>query len=121
MAESLEFLDGEAGVCRIASLRNIMIVVWSARATAPSVEKLDFATRRLAGAHPSGVSVIHMIADTAGIPSPEARNAFLKIMNEQAKTIACVAVVVGGTGFWASAMRSFITGLRFMSPRSFDL
>jgi hypothetical protein len=121
MAESLEFLDGEPGVCRIAGLRNIMIIVWSDRANGPAVAKLDVGTKRMVAAYPSGFSAIHLIANKAGVPSPEARSSMMKIMSEQAKSIACVGVVVGGTGFWASTMRSFITGMRFMTPRNFDL
>jgi hypothetical protein len=121
MAESLEFLDGEPGVCRIAGLRNIMIIAWSERANGAAVVKLDLASKRMAAAYPSGFSAIHLIADKAGVPNPDARSGMMKIMSEQAKSIACVGIVVGGTGFWASTMRSFITGMRFMTPRNFDL
>jgi hypothetical protein len=121
MAESLEFLDGEPGVCRIAGLRNIMIISWSDRANGAAVVKLDHGSKRMVAAYPGGFSAIHIIADKAGVPTPDARSGLMKIMNEQAKSIACVGVVVGGTGFWASTMRSFITGMRFMTPRNFDL
>lgn len=121
MGETLEFLDGEPGTCRIAALRNVMIVYWSSRATGSAVARIGAVTEQVLKTYPAGLSAIHVIANNAGLPTPEARSGFIQIMQEKAAQLACVAVVVGGTGFWASAMRSFITGMRFMSPRSFDL
>jgi hypothetical protein len=121
MAESLEFYDGEPGVCRIAGLRNVMILSWSARATGPAVAHISVATQRMIAAYPTGMSAVHLIANKAGVPTPEARSGLMKIMSEQSKHLACVGVVVGGSGFWASTMRSFVTGMRFMTPRNFDL
>jgi hypothetical protein len=42
-------------------------------------------------------------------------------MRDYADQIGCVAVVLGGGGFWASALQSFITGMRLVAPRSYDL
>jgi hypothetical protein len=42
-------------------------------------------------------------------------------MKQNAEQVACIAVVAGGTGFWASAFRSFVTGLRWLAPRSFEI
>ena len=41
-------------------------------------------------------------------------------MKSQANRFGAVAVVIGGSGFLASAVRSFLTGLRLVSPRTFD-
>lgn len=75
----------------------------------------------MAASYPKGFSAIHMIANKAGVPTPEGRSGLLQVMSEQASNMACVGVVVGGTGFWASTMRSFVTGMRFMTPRNFEL
>jgi hypothetical protein len=40
---------------------------------------------------------------------------------ERGNELACVAVVVGGTGFWASAMRNAVIGLRVFASRKFEL
>lgn len=121
MAESLEFLDGEPGTCRIAALRNVMVVYWTSRATGAAAVHVAAATVHVLETYPAGLSAVHVIADKSGLPTPEGRAGLIQIMNEKAAQIASVAVVVGGTGFWASAMRSFITGMRFVSPRNFDL
>jgi hypothetical protein len=121
MAESLEFYQGEPGTCRIAGLRNLLIISWTSRATGPAIARLGEATQRVITSYPAGTSAIHLIADKAGVPTPEARSALMHLMSTHSKSLACVAVVVGGTGFWASTMRSFVTGMRFMTPRNFDL
>jgi hypothetical protein len=46
---------------------------------------------------------------------------FLKIMKDNAPFVGCLAVILGGTGFWVSAMRSVVTGLRAVAPRVLDL
>jgi hypothetical protein len=120
MPETLEFLDGEPGTCRIAVLRNVMIVHWTSRATGTAAAKVAAAFEHVLERYPTGSSAVHIISDKAGVPTPEGRAALMQIMTERATKIACVAVVVGGTGFWASAMRSFITGMRFMTPRNFE-
>jgi hypothetical protein len=121
MADTLEFLDGEPGTNRIAVLRNVMIVHWTSRATGPATTRLADAFEHVLKTYPTGSSAVHVIADKVGVPTPEGRAGLMQIMTERADKIACVAIVVGGTGFWASTMRSFITGMRFMTPRSFDL
>jgi hypothetical protein len=121
MPETLEFLDGEPGICRIAALRNVMIVHWTARADGSAVKRVSNAFDHMLESYATGCSAIHIISSTAGVPTPEGRAGLIEIMNERASKIACVAVVVGGTGFWASTMRSFVTGLRFMTPRNFEL
>jgi hypothetical protein len=121
MAETLEFFDGEPGTCRIAGLHNVMIVSWMSRATGAAATRLANATQRMVAGYPRGMSAIHLIANKVGVPTPDGRAGLLKIMSEQSKSLGCVAVVVGGTGFWASTMRSFITGMRFLTPRNFDL
>jgi hypothetical protein len=42
------------------------------------------------------------------------------MMHEHSTSLACVATVLLGTGFWVSALQSVATGLRMLSPRSFD-
>jgi hypothetical protein len=62
-----------------------------------------------------------LIREGALLPTPEARAGFLQMMRDHAEQLANVAVVVGGSGFWASMMRSAVTGMRFVSPRTFEL
>lgn len=111
----------ERGICAIGTCRNIVVIVWWGSATGPAVERLAQITARMRDTHPEKVSHIHLVRDRAGFPNSDARNAFVKIMREHADGIANCAAVVGGTGFWASTMRSAITSMRLLSPRSFEM
>ena len=86
----------------------------------PAVDRMVRATTSMNGQHPTGRSTIHLVADGAALPTAEVRAHLVSAMKKNADVLACVAVVVGGTGFWTSALRSFVTGLRWLAPRSFD-
>jgi hypothetical protein len=62
-----------------------------------------------------------VIKDRAPLPTAEARAGFVRIMKEHSAQLANIAIVLGGTGFWAGAMRSAITSMRFLSPRTFEM
>jgi hypothetical protein len=84
------------------------------------VERVARLTREVCTEH-GRMSNVHLIRDGALVPTPDARSGFVRMMQEHAEQLANVAVVVGGTGFWASMMRSAVTGMRFVSPRTFEL
>jgi len=56
-----------------------------------------------------------------GLPTAEAREGLRELMASRADRRACLGVVVTGGGFWMSAMRSFMTGLRVVSPVRTDI
>jgi hypothetical protein len=110
-------------VYRVWLWRNVMIVSWFGRpASAQAVHQLGAITGQvLERLGPGKLSYVHMIPNGLDLPDSETRSAFLKITRVHASHTACVAVVVAGSGFWASAMRSFVTGFRILAPRLFDL
>jgi hypothetical protein len=113
-------LDTEPGAFIVGAWKNVFIGVWESQATMPAVDRMLRATTILNELHPSGRSTIHVVAHGAGLPTPEVRTHFVNVLKKNAENLACVGVVVGGTGFWTSALRSFVTGLRWLAPRSFD-
>jgi hypothetical protein len=121
LLKELTIEDSEPGRFHIASWRNVLMVRWESAADGSAVERLAKVSKDLAAANlQSRRSNIHVIVDGAGLPSPKAREGFIELMKEHGDRLACVAIVVGGTGFLASAMRSLLTGMRLMSPRSFN-
>ena len=111
-----------AGVHRVWVWKNILIVTWFGKATAEAAEALgpvfsDAYTRTGS----DKLSFIHVVANNLSLPDGETRQAILELAQAFENRIACVGVVVRGSGFWASAIRSFITGIRVMLPRAFDL
>lgn len=117
---ALEVLHSEPGAFAVYCWLNTTIVVWPRHATGPVVDRLAQVTRLKVREYKSGFSNFHLVKNGAGLPTPEAREGFVAMMHEHSTSLACVATVLLGTGFWVSALQSVTTGLRMLSPRSFD-
>jgi hypothetical protein len=111
-------LDVEPGAFAVGSWKNVLIVVWRTQATAPLVDRLDRAILTLAGRQPGLRSNVHVISEGAGLPTPEARAGFVTLMRRNAHELACISIVIDGSGFWSGALRAALTGIRLVTPRS---
>lgn len=98
-----------------------MITCWSQRATGPAIAKVTQLREQMDREHPEGVSVVYLIANDAGLPTPEARAGVKELMARFSNKRACLAILVQGEGFWASAMRAVITGVRILVPLKFPM
>jgi hypothetical protein len=105
----------------ISSWLNVMVIVWTTPSSIELVENLSRCSTQFHASHPEGVSVVHVIAKGPPLPQPEVREKFSELLGKNPKTLACVGVVLEGRGFWASAIRSFLLGLRVLSPRSVQM
>lgn len=103
----------------IASWRNVAIVVWGAQATLPSVRKVGAMTADLVKTY-GKISFVQVIPDNVPLPTPEARTALLKQTERGMPFLACLASILSGEGFWASAMRSYITNVQWVRQRPFQ-
>jgi hypothetical protein len=113
-------LDAEPGHFLFGSWKNVFVAVWESQATMRAIDHLFIACHALGSGASQLRSEVHLIAEGARLPEPEVRDYYVELIKAREAQIACVAVVIGGTGFWASALRSFVTGLHWLSPRSFD-
>jgi hypothetical protein len=117
---AFKLLDSEPNEFVFGSWKNVLIAVWKSQATAPMVERLkrtiDVMSERTSGYR----SNVHVIVEGAALPSAEARAALVELMKRNRDALACVAIVVDGRGFWSSALRGAMTGLRVLAPTSFD-
>jgi hypothetical protein len=114
-------LDREPGAFAFYLWQNVLIVCWSQRATGPAVDRLVRVRASIDGDHPEGVSVVYLIRDGAGLPTPEARTAVREMMDQYRERRACLAVVLKGQGFWFSAISAAITGVRMLVPGQFPM
>jgi hypothetical protein len=105
----------------MATWKNVALHVWTARATTAVVDSLDELSARFTGAHPEGISAIHIIANHTPLPERDVRERLSQVTVRHSKNLACVCHVVEGSGFWASALHSFLTGLHFLSRGPFKL
>ncbi len=115
-----QLLDSEPGAFAVYGWQNLTIVIWPRQATGSAVTRLAKMTESKAREFRDGFSNIHVVKNGAGMPTPEARAGFVEMMEKHSKELACVGTVLLGSGFWVSALQSVTTGMRMISPRSFD-
>jgi hypothetical protein len=114
-------VDFEPNEFAFCTFRNLAVVVWQSRATGPALERLSTVTRGVMREFPEGFSVVHIAKPSAGMPSPEARAGFVKLLQMSTPELACAALLIGGDGFWASSLRGLATGLWLAFPKTFEL
>lgn len=115
----LKVLDDEPGKFVFSAWGNVSMFFWTAPATPDSMVRLARCTEPLYEQNPCGVSNVHVVESGVGLPSAECRELMADLMRRRAERRACFIAVPVGSGFWASTLRSFATGMRLVSPRSF--
>jgi hypothetical protein len=115
-----KLLDSEAGAFAVFGWQNLTIVIWPCQATGSAVRRLARVTESKAREFRDGFSNVHIVKNGAGMPTEEARAGFVQMMEKHSAELACVGTVLLGSGFWVSALQSVTTGMRMISPRSFD-
>jgi hypothetical protein len=96
------------------------MAVWASQINGASVERFTKAVDTMGIRRPGLRSNVHVVTDGAALPTAEARAGLVASMTRHSESLACVCVVFCGSGFWASALRGAVTGMRFLAPRSFD-
>jgi hypothetical protein len=86
-----------------------------------AVDVLGKLTERSALECPGGIASIHWIAHGAGLPTAEARAQLAEIAKRWDRHLLCVGVLLRGDGFWASAVRSALTGIVLLAPRGYQM
>jgi hypothetical protein len=118
--DRLEILDLEPAAFAFFSWQNVIIAVWRDKPTGAAVGRLAARGHSVTERYPRH-SAIHVVHKGTGIPAPEARAAFVELMKGRGPKLACVAAVLLGHGFWASAVQGAITGIHMLAPRSLTL
>ena len=109
------------GVFRVGMCGRLAIATWLGQLSMESVEAYARVVQDIVGRLAGGRgSIVHLVNERAGMPPSATRPALTKIM-EDSEALACASVVVEGSGFWASAIRGFLTGLRLLGPSTFRI
>jgi hypothetical protein len=117
----LEVLDVERRGHVFGLWKNVVVAVWAATANAERVARFA-AVASKAGERFSGLrSNVHVVVESAGLPGDEARAASSGLMNARQKQVACVALVVQGTGFWSGAIRGAMTHVHMQANTAVPL
>ena len=99
--------------CVIGHLRNMTFCAWNAPPQAEHVQAFVTLAEQLSQTYPLNSNVSLVMRD-ADLPGAEARKALEHLTSEYAKVIHSVALVIDGSGFRASIIRSFLTGLHLL-------
>ena len=104
---------------RIGMLGPVVVTCWFGPADAAAARGLARVTNDvIARQQGQRFSNVHLIDRRVRIPDAETRAVLVQLAHDTAAHIACVGVIIEGEGFWASAVRGVITGLRAITPRS---
>lgn len=117
----LTIVDEEPGKFTFGVCKNVLVTVWRAQGTSPAMARLAVAMRKMAAEYPLGYSALQLVCGSAGLPDSEMRVALSVFIGEVPRELTCVGVIVGGDGFWASALRAVITSFWQAAPRKFEL
>jgi hypothetical protein len=111
----------EADGLLAARWKNVGLHVWTVKATPAHVAVLDALSKPFVTAYPDGISSIHVIAKDVGLPDGDTREALRVLTQKWEAHISCVCHVVEGSGFWFSALQSFLTGLHLLGRAKYQL
>lgn len=120
-SDQLIVFDAEPDCFAFCGWRNVTMSVWWLQATGPAVARMATFARATMRSHPEGMSNIHIIKEGAQLPDAEGRKGLMELMRYHERDIACAAVVVGGGGFWASALRGAVTGMWLAAATPIDM
>jgi hypothetical protein len=111
MKSSVETMAVVPGRCYFGAYCNIAIGVWVAQANLAAAETLLRVAREMAVRCPGRHSSVGFLLHGLPGPLPEAVPALTKVW-EKRPDLACTAIVLEGSGFWASGLRSMLSNTR---------
>jgi hypothetical protein len=106
-AEQVSSLRVARGHVSYALYQNISIAVWVGQATLPVVKCIHEVTKGMIARFPGGHSSIAFVLDGLPAPTPDAQ-ALLTQTFERRSQLMVTAIVLEGSGFWASGLRGMI-------------
>lgn len=100
--------------------RNVGILVWGKAATGPLVARLRANTLAYSKDY-KRFSAVNVVVNGAGLPAADVREQLISFQHDFSDKIVCVAQLLVGSGFWAGAVRGFLTGLHCLRPTPFRI
>lgn len=113
-ASGLELvIDYAVPGCVIAHIGNMTFSAWNTAPVAEHVEAFMALAKNLSTTYERNSNVSLVMRNTE-LPGADARVALEALTAQYASKIHSVALVIDGDGFWASMIRSFLTGLHLL-------
>ena len=114
-------LDSERERFAFWAWNDVGIFVWYAVPTRDALFRLQKVAEPRIKLYPEGLSDVHLVRGRVALPDQGTREALVRLSSEAADHLAAVAIVLGGQGFWASTIRSLVTGIRLLVPGRFGM
>ncbi|MDD9946473.1 MAG: hypothetical protein OXU20_35840 [Myxococcales bacterium] len=103
------------GQYAFGSLANVSISIWLCQATEPAASEMKASVDEIMARYPNGASAILWLSAGTELPTAGARKHFVDILRTHGSAAGEVGAVLAGGGFWASAVRAMLTGLKLAS------
>ena len=97
----------EAGVCHFANWHNVSVGVWVGRATLEAARGLFSVGGQMTRAFPSGHSSVAFVRDKVSAPPPQVEE-LIKRSFGLGSDLTCLAIVLEGSGLWATSLRNML-------------
>lgn len=116
----LQFVGEHESSVRVWSWLNVEIVHWYGRPTGVAAKTLWTLTNKLLedAGDDTRISFVHVVSNEVGMPDAETRNVLVESSKQHETRIGVAALVVNGTGFWASALRGVATSITILIPKT---
>lgn len=117
----LTIVDAQPDLFTFCSWGDVNIHVWWGPVVEDVVARLGSFSSATMREHPGGMSFVHIITAAARLPDPEARDALVALSKRFENSTGPTAVVIGGEGFFAGALRAAVTGLWLAAPKTMPM
>lgn len=98
---------------------NLLVNLWQCAVTASDIRMAFEAARVLSERYPNGICSLNVVKEGIRLPDAEARSESSRTMTESQKWLLANAIVLGGTGFIASAARATYAALQLAARSQF--
>jgi|GEM_PF-3059976 hypothetical protein len=106
--------------CVMGHCQDVVVIVWGIDVTPTLIEEYGKLLTHMASTHRL-FSIVHIAPTLRGLPGGEIRAAFAAIAEEHVNALLLTAVLIVGSGFWSSAVRSVITSVQVLLRRKLNI
>jgi hypothetical protein len=104
----------------VVTCQNVVVSIHRHGAAEPALEAQLGALSRVVGATADGVGFLLILVDGAKTPEPSGRRRVTDTFAAMGSKLRGVAIVMGGSGFWSSAVRSTVAVLLISIARGYS-
>ena len=117
-AEALVPLACAAGEHASYAWKNVVVSCWFGPSTLEGVAIHDACLEGQCSLHPKGLSTIGVVLPGQfALPAPAVREELSRFVHKYAAHVVGSALILQGSGFWASAVRGAVTAVTMVSRR----